>query len=361
MKFSSNKAPSLVVTGTQGRYVGISHAGSGKSCDVFYAIPQVVFKEERTVGTRRTLPSQVCVVKVFKSLYSNYFKKELPALKRLEYVPQQLKARFTEPLEFTDGDENDQSRAPWYSMKAVHGFQLTRLFTAVGAIKSPVPAELVFHGYVQLNEAIQFLHNTKPPMIHGDLCDPNIMVDLAQQEISGFPNFKLIDFGDSLAGKDLHEYISLHEKIRLYQLIQEIAWLNHSCKNATALFPTRGLAPCIHDAEFTDFVDTLDSRIEAGVYGNGSHEHLDTDLQHRLPNILSAKVKSASGATLQAIDLLMKEAIKISASKFPTDQQILSACAPSPKYDICDGLDVMDSQTSTITNGICREENRCAT
>ncbi|KAF2451830.1 hypothetical protein P171DRAFT_438499 [Karstenula rhodostoma CBS 690.94] len=157
------KSPFDVAIATNNKYVGITLAGTGITADVWL------------FSTRA------------------YLKSELPAMKLLQTVPEELRARFTKPLDFSEVENVDNPC--WYAMEAIHGFTLSQLRGAAKFSKMIIPQEFVFHVYLQLHEALEFLHTSVPPMIKGDLVAVNVMIDPTTQDVPGFPNVKLIDFG----------------------------------------------------------------------------------------------------------------------------------------------------------------------
>ncbi|KAJ4351168.1 uncharacterized protein N0V89_006507 [Didymosphaeria variabile] len=222
-------------------------------------------------------------------------------MKRLQDVPADLRSRFTEPLEFSEEDRDNGLY--WYSMKAVNGFTLAQLRNTAIAGNIIIPQELVFHVYLQLNQALHFLHTSDPPMAKGDLIAVNVMVDPTNQDTPGFPNVKLIDFGGATVGG---------------------SYAKNVIENADFPDADKEKNRCVHEIEFTDFVDALGYRL--AVLGlDTPREYLEIDLQERLPKVLKIKRDYTSAENLQAIDCLVKETQESSGNKFPTDQQILDA------------------------------------
>ncbi|KAL1592684.1 hypothetical protein SLS60_011100 [Paraconiothyrium brasiliense] len=321
-----SKSPSKLMKATNGKYVSISHAGSGMTADIYFALPQKSLEGLKHPLNLTALRSQVCAIKLYKQFASRfYLKYELPAMKRLQDVPEELRARFAEPLNFCEMDAADGSY--WYSMKAVNGFTLSQLRNTAATIKTIIPQELVFHVYLQLNQALNFLHTSDPPMVKGDLIAVNVMVDPSNQDTPGFPNIKLIDFGCSLVGGSYANAAMESERHWLYKMMYDLAMLNHRCKRTDAAFADadKGSNNCVHEIEFTDFVDALRQRLVVDLGLSRSKEQVDIDLQERIPKILKIKRGYASAESLQAIDYLVKQSLESSEVKFPTDQQILDA------------------------------------
>ncbi|KAL5456009.1 hypothetical protein PMIN07_006838 [Paraphaeosphaeria minitans] len=258
------ESPLHVADATKNRYIGITLAGKGSTAEVWYAIPCDVV----------SLRSRVCAVKLYR-LYASriYIKNELPAIKRLQTLSGHLRARFTEPLDFSDEAEKDDPC--WFAMKVVQGFTLTQLRKAIFLSKRTVPEEFVFHMYIQLHEALKFLHTSDPPMTKGDLVAVNIMIDPTTEDVPGFPNIKLIDFGGAQVGE-----VGL--------LLSDNAMDHEWC---------------------------LD----------GSNLEQVMNLQERLPRVLKITRHYASPEALQAIERLLEETRKSIEISFPTDQQILDA------------------------------------
>jgi serine/threonine protein kinase len=315
------KHSSDVAIATNNKYVGITPAGHGISADLWYSIQRTVLTDLRRPMDVAPLRSQVCVVKLYRLFSSRiYLHNELPAMKRLQTVPEELRARFTEPLEFSEDSEKVNGPC-WFSMRAIDGFTLSQVRTVTKASNIIIPQEFVFHVYLQLHEALQFLHTFDPPMIKGDLIGVNVMVDPTVQDIQGFPNIKLIDFGGAMVGSStLFTKRSLdNEWFWLYRMVYDLAMLNHTCERSG------DHRNCSHETEFTDFVDTLKHASTAGKGLDGLNLEVEINLQERLPRVLKIKRKYASPEALQAIGRLLEETRKSSGDKFPTDQQILDA------------------------------------
>ncbi|KAL5440960.1 hypothetical protein PMIN05_004687 [Paraphaeosphaeria minitans] len=282
------ESPLHVADATKNRYIGITLAGKGSTAEVWYAIPCDVV----------SLRSRVCAVKLYR-LYASriYIKNELPAIKRLQTLSGHLRARFTEPLDFSDEAEKDDPC--WFAMKVVQGFTLTQLRKAIFLSKRTVPEEFVFHMYIQLHEALKFLHTSDPPMTKGDLVAVNIMIDPTTEDVPGFPNIKLIDFGGAQVGEYTNDSV--------------FAAGGGNGRN------------CFHGIEFTDLVDSLGYVLAARRCLDGSNLEQVMNLQERLPRVLKITRHYASPEALQAIERLLEETRKSIEISFPTDQQILDA------------------------------------
>ncbi|KAL5380563.1 hypothetical protein PMIN03_004659 [Paraphaeosphaeria minitans] len=222
------ESPLHVADATKNRYIGITLAGKGSTAEVWYAIPRATLSGTDLPVDVVSLRSRVCAVKLYR-LYASriYIKNELPAIKRLQTLSGHLRARFTEPLDFSDEAEKDDPC--WFAMKVVQGFTLTQLRKAIFLSKRTVPEEFVFHMYIQLHEALKFLHTSDPPMTKGDLVAVNIMIDPTTEDVPGFPNIKLIDFGGAQVGEVgllLSDNAMDHEWYCIYRTIYDLAMLN---------------------------------------------------------------------------------------------------------------------------------------
>lgn len=325
------KSPSDVATATKNKYVGITLAGTGITADVWYAIPQAALKDAKFPVDAVSLRSQVCAVKLYRFFSSRtYLESELPAMKRLQTVPEELRARFSEPLDLSEEAEKVNDPC-WYAMKAIQGFTLTQLRRAACLSKSIIPQELVFHIYLQLHEALNFLHTSDPPMIKSDLVAVNVMIDPITQDVPGFPNIKLIDFGGAQVGKagvPFSKHAIDSEWHFLYRMTYDLAMLNHTCEYTNdPVFAAGGgnERNCYHGIEFTDFIDTLGHTLSAGRALDWSSLEQEMNLQVRLPRVLKIRREFASPEALQAIKRLLDETSDSKGNKFPTDHHILDA------------------------------------
>ncbi|OAG08626.1 uncharacterized protein CC84DRAFT_1174077 [Paraphaeosphaeria sporulosa] len=329
-----------VAFATHNKYVGISLAGKGFTAEVWYAIPRSAFGSINHPADVGLLRSHICAVKLYK-LYSPqiYLKNELPAMKRLQTIPDELRARFTEPLDFSEA-ESDNERC-WVAMKAIPGFTLTQLRGAALLSKKVVPQEFVFHMYIQLHKALKFLHTSDPPMTKGDLVAVNVMIDPSTQDVPGFPNIKLIDFGGAQVGKigvPLSKHAMDSEWNWMYRMMYDLALLNHTCEYTNeSVFTTGGgnERNCTHEIDFSDFIDTLGYALAAGRRLDESNLEQEMNLQERLPRVLKIRRDFACPEALQAIERLLEGTGKSINNKFPTDQQI---------------LDVLSERTSTSSS-----------
>ncbi|KAF2650722.1 kinase-like protein [Lophiostoma macrostomum CBS 122681] len=92
--------------------------------------------------------------------------------------------------------------------------------------KGAIPAEFVCHAFIELTEALNFLHNVcVPPVSHGDLHLGNVLIDVEAPRMGhpGFPRLKLIDFGGQLEKDDMTEQTSIDaDRDSLYLQLMEM-------------------------------------------------------------------------------------------------------------------------------------------
>lgn len=325
----SSVTSSDVHIATKNKYMGISLAGKGCTAETYFAIPQSAVNNTDRTPDAASLRSQVCAVKLYKMHASRvFFNNELPAMKRLQTVTEALRARFVEPLD--NSDESGKDNAPsWIAMKAIQGFTLTQFRRAVFLSKKVVPEEFMFHMYVQLHEAVKYLHTSDPPMVKGDIVGVNVMIDTSTQEVPGFPNIKLIDFGSANIGKagvPLSQQLRDQEWQWVYRLMYDFATLNHKCeysKDSDLASGGENKRTCSHGVEFTDFIDSLGYALTAGRRLDKSYSEQEINLQERLPRILKIRRNYASPKVIQAIKHLLEETSASIDDKFPSDHKIL--------------------------------------
>jgi serine/threonine protein kinase len=86
----------------------------------------------------------------------------------------------------------------WLGTPAIlGGLTLASVFEAF-VERERVPEEFVWHIYIQLTDALKFLHHVCEPNVpHGDLHMNNVLIDVGAPRLShpGFPQIKVIDFG----------------------------------------------------------------------------------------------------------------------------------------------------------------------
>jgi serine/threonine protein kinase len=99
----------------------------------------------------------------------------------------------------------------WYAMRAFTG--RLDLDAVHSRMMRPVHRGFAFHIFLQVGEALQFLHETCG-VAHQDLHMGNIMVDTARQDIEGLPNLVIVDLEFSVLRQE-----GGNEK-RLTQLMQ---------------------------------------------------------------------------------------------------------------------------------------------
>ena len=62
-----------------------------------------------------------------------------------------------------------------------------------------IQQQLVYHFFIHGYQALQFLQEAcNPPVVHSDLHLGNWMLDWSWQEVCGFPNVVVIDFGAAM-------------------------------------------------------------------------------------------------------------------------------------------------------------------
>lgn len=91
-----------------------------------------------------------------------------------------------------------QNPITWISMPALSS--CLTVDHIMNLTSEPIPRAFVFHFFLQMLDALTFLHSTCG-IVHKDLHFQNVMLDILKQDIPGLPNLILIDFGNSEATK----------------------------------------------------------------------------------------------------------------------------------------------------------------
>jgi serine/threonine protein kinase len=90
-------------------------------------------------------------------------------------------------------DVDATSPTSWIVLPVIQGPPLADILDNP---KYTIPEALAFHVFLQLAEALHFLHKLTPFAIaHGNVHEGNIMLDPSHCDVVGFPNVVLIDFG----------------------------------------------------------------------------------------------------------------------------------------------------------------------
>lgn len=294
-------------TATDRAYAPVALAGSGKDGDVWYAISTrenlETIKEKDTdvaaVLEKRTITASISsnqsTVEPSKPLMPQLYAVKLPKQGQFERCAAEVRllerlrvesvnkghvcSRFPQLLDSdklntheSTSDENDGTddsksnkklSCRWFVMTAIVGFQLSKLRTAAVITKKTFPKELVAHIAIQLHETLAWLHNLDPPVLHRDLWQCNIMMDPSSQEIDGFPNVVVVDFGSAVATRDpkLHSW----ERGTLYTLLYTFATMNISCEPANHC--GNELKRCHCDVDWIDFVRMMGIK-QSALYEN---------------------------------------------------------------------------------------------
>jgi serine/threonine protein kinase len=138
--------------------------------------------------------------------------KMLEALGDASDDPRTSKAQFFSSLLLADAAK----RLCWYSMPLVRGPTLLQWLDALPKKWNAVPPAMVWHVWIQLIEAFEWLHGARKgkkwSMLHGDLFENNVMLDYSRSEplpdrltadakgtelVKYLPNIVILDFGCS--------------------------------------------------------------------------------------------------------------------------------------------------------------------
>ncbi|KAF2123138.1 kinase-like domain-containing protein [Lophiotrema nucula] len=156
----------------------------------------------------------------------------------------------------------------------VGAMSLGDVVRSFGQSNAIAPEELVWHVFLQLSDALLFLHRNKPAIVHRDLMPDNILVDCFKQDIAGFPNIVLIDFGCAEYENNLFNGEFLADAEYFCRLLHSLRGRNKSmCPAEEAIIHNsqdfgkmRQISGhcnegCYHTEEWLDFVEALHDNV----------------------------------------------------------------------------------------------------
>jgi serine/threonine protein kinase len=328
------------IQATQGKYIPVSFAGKGASGQVWFALQKSLVGGSIDLAQASVLRDQLCAIKVFLPANSSDIiqpngngpkvKQEIVALQAIRRNEGRLTHRFPRFVEASLADESEPHKHSFFAMSAIRGFSLEHMldFAHLG-LKCPSPEALVYHIYIQLSEALEFLHKSKPAMSKTDIQPRNIMVDEARADTPGFPNIVYIDFESSEQNIGSCEMIT--ERSIFYFLIWVLASKDHLCGDKAVKSPSRLQTDICrgHDADWKEFVDALDEHRIGKFYKDLTIE-VDQDLQvgGRFFNMAVAKRAAVDKFNRKVVDAMVKHTRTHTDAKhtpFPTEEMVLNA------------------------------------
>jgi len=194
------------------------------------------------------LKTQLCAVKIPSRKNQDTTAREIEVLKCFGLKAGPLAQRFPQFIDAVYVEE-PLSSCRWLATTAIPGFNLEQLIEATGP--DPVPNELVMHIYLQLGEAIRFMHDME--LAHRDLHPGNIMLDPSKQDVPGFPNVVVIDFG-SVKDEARREEL-VEERKRFYYVVSQLAMMYRKCRPVHHW--ASNVKDCACDPFWVDFVKVL--------------------------------------------------------------------------------------------------------
>ncbi|KAF2250787.1 kinase-like protein [Trematosphaeria pertusa] len=183
-KFSS---PQTVLRQTRGKFLPLALAGSGSSADVWFCTTS-------SPNPLTSPPTQLYALKLPSRTKQDRLTRELRALRLIASTASPLSPHFPRVLA-ADHPPAPFAECRWLATRAVLGCTLHALLSA--SKPHPLPRHLVLHIALQLSAALSYLHSMTPPLLHGDLFEGNVMLDMTWQRRNdqGFPHVVIIDFG----------------------------------------------------------------------------------------------------------------------------------------------------------------------
>ncbi|KAF2000852.1 hypothetical protein P154DRAFT_597958 [Amniculicola lignicola CBS 123094] len=304
---------------TENRFIPLKKAGSGTYGVVWIAL-QAALTAQNPVPSANTLRAGICAVKVpVEDSDECTVASEVDVLKRVNAATSPTMSKhFPELLDWLltlEPSENDNFN--WFSMAAIiPSITLRDVSSSCDRSKEPMPETLVSHVAVQLSNAIGFLHEQSPPILHEDLHEGNVMLKVDMKSPFKMPTVVLIDFG--LSGR-CGGTSTLGDELMFYALLFALANTQQPCTHDGKL-PPEPLALCHHDKNWIDFV--------MGLYWALELESLPLREFNNLyvPKAME-RVNNADGRTLSNIEDLLR----LIMERVPqiTDEEILEAIAIS--------------------------------
>jgi serine/threonine protein kinase len=192
-------------------YLILQRAGQGLTSEVFFCLRRATDPSNSTDESTRDEnitagKSDVVAVKVLHQpfMHSNT---EISFLRRIrsELGNESVSTanRFQEFITCNPGFDI-HSQTLWIATKAICGsITLSDIERQYRKRKECVPEEFILHAFLQVSEALLFLHEScEPPIAHGDVHFGNVLLD-ERQDTPGFPNLVLIDFGSARTVTDM--------------------------------------------------------------------------------------------------------------------------------------------------------------
>lgn len=179
-------------------YIEVSKAGSGEFGTVYYCLSADSVGASRffdSGSAKRTyeLACELAAIKITKPLERKELNQEVETLKAIRkqvrgYTAEQ---RFFYLIEW----DVENPEAPWMVTSTL---PMCSSMTGLWQQFEQMPEEFIWLVYVQLLQALDFLHNVcDPPIAHGDLHRGNVMIGFPDPNSLGLPEVKVIDFGFS--------------------------------------------------------------------------------------------------------------------------------------------------------------------
>ena len=206
------------------KYVRVCMAGKGAQAEVHLCLP------ESAIGKTSTKPyyvqqlkAQLVAVKIYDPNQAEFGTTHVE-VETLQQIEEQLKddTRISRIIRLIDHDPDHRPGKPceWIALSTSPGcFSLMDLWKNSSI---QIPQELILHIFIQGTEALGFLQETcNPPILQHDVKFGNVLLYPAQQDVAGFPNIVLIDFG--AAGTVVNASMLNFDRREFYALLSQLA------------------------------------------------------------------------------------------------------------------------------------------
>jgi serine/threonine protein kinase len=245
-------------------YVVVQPIGAGSTAEVFLCLPKDVVDWAKKCVTDRqpinieNLTIQLVAIKVLKPQFT-----QLTEVKCLGLIQEYSKnceiGKYCQQLLSYGPDER------WMALTPAPGsLQLEDVVISFMEAKTKIPEEFVWHVFIQLTQAMFFLHHVcRPSIVHCDLHMGNILLDVSEQDCHGFPNIRVIDFG--MAEETDREVALAEDRQMLYTTLSDLnkvfGEVLGMCKcELTKHFPyrdTSSMPDCVHTEGWIEFQEML--------------------------------------------------------------------------------------------------------
>jgi serine/threonine protein kinase len=292
-------------------YVVVQPIGVGTTAEVFLCLlKDAVDSAKKRVTDRqpiniKDLTIQLVAIKVLIYPINQSTENRRSEVKRLCLIQGYSKhyeiGKYCQQLLSYGPDERWVASTP-----ALGSLQLGDVVMIYMEAETKIPEEFVWHIFIQLTQAMFFLHHVcRPSIIHCDLHMGNILFDVSEQDCHGFPNIRVIDFG--MAEETDREVALAEDRQMLYTTLSDLDKELGMCKcELTKHFPyrdTSNMPDCMHTEGWIEFQEMLYAGITSmfGHLGDDRSTFGLVEMWERFGDIALRNREAASDETMLSI------------------------------------------------------------